>query len=193
LAPLDIPAEVGGKELKQLVTSAATWSSVGSAASVIGSVVEIGGGTAYNERVGRNVTLHDLRLTLTLLGGQSNLATDDGYNTFRVVVFQAETGFSTNFALATQFTPAILNGLIRVFFDKTYVLQPPGLDTVGYMPASKMLTAVIPLGIKHTYVSANSNGSAPYRIFLGMVSDSVAVSNPGIQSTSSIVTTYTDA
>jgi len=174
-----------------LTTSPATLASVGTA-SVVQSVVEIGGGTAYNERVGRYIELQDLRLTLTLLGGQSNLATDDVYNAVRIVVFRADTGFSSAFTLATVFSPQILNGLEKVYFDRTVVLQPPAADTTGYMVATKQLNLVIPLRELHSYISANANGSAPSRVFLGMVSDSVAVSNPGLAASSAIVTTYLD-
>jgi len=177
--------------VKLLSTSAATWSSV-STTSVIGSIVEIAAGTNYNERVGRWIDIHDLRLTLTLLGGQSNIVTDDVYNCVRVVVFKARSDFSAAFTLTTVFSPAMLAGIERVYFDRTVPLIPPGHDTTGYQTAVRQLNLVVPLRTRLSYQSANANSSDPSRIFLGLVSDSVAASNPGLAAGSGIVTTFVD-
>lgn len=169
----------------KLADMTTNFSSVGSANWTELELNTIATGTAISERVGNEVKLMGFALDGTIVGGQSNLASDDNRNTFRIVLalWDATNAvpLATNGAnLSSLITSRTVagKGLIRKFIDKTFNLPSPGRDSTGYMPSMKRIHIFKKLyRIIKYYGSATTNGNN--KLILSMISDSALVSHPG--------------
>ena len=108
-------------------------------------------GAGLSDRIGNKISITELSFSAVLVGGQSNLATDDNRNWFRLVM-----GIWKNSAsgAASSHTPLYSNSypahlpidkqtqptLLIKCYDKTIVLNSPGRDSTGYMPAQKSIS-----------------------------------------------------
>jgi len=126
-----------------------------------------------------------------LVGGQTNVVTDDSYNTFRIVVFSHTVGSTIAFTLTDLLDPRFNQGLRKVFYDKSFTLTSPGRDSTGYMPAVHKIEATIPLNFLQLYSGTGATAVSTEELAIGMVSDSVGVPNPGFES-GSIALFYAD-
>jgi hypothetical protein len=187
-----------GAEVHQLINPAAAWfNSVGTTPigyDVTGAVVL---GQDYINRIGRLISLQRLFISGQLVGGQSNSATDDNRNVFRILVAICDIGTTFTSAVFTvngTVDPRTMPGLRRVLYDRMFSLNSPGRDSAagGYMPATRMVRVALRVRDRVTYtigagVGLNSNEG----IYIWMVSDSAAVPHPGFESGSYGIT-FTD-
>lgn len=155
--------------------------SISTAISYLDVTALIGAGTDYFNRVGRQITLQSLTVSGTMVGGQSNLATDDPYNVVRISVVKGNVGMTFGVWGLTQVlsTDTVL-GLDKVYMDSFLTLQSPGQASTGYMPAVKRVEFSVDLRhvVTHftTAAAGSQNGETCYLV---MVSDSTVMPNPG--------------
>lgn len=157
------------------------FSSVSTSVSYIDLSALIGAGTDYYNRVGRQVTQQNLTLSGTLVGGQTNLATDDPYNVFRITVVKGNVGMTfPTWGLTQVLSADTILGLDRVLMDRFITLESPGRDSTGYVRAVKRVefNISLPSVVTHftTAAAGSQNGETCYLV---MVSDSSVVANPG--------------
>lgn len=176
-----VPYRIGAEQ--KFITNPlnVAFSSVSTAVSYIDLTALMGAGTDYFNRVGRQVTLRNLSVSGTLVGGQSNLATDDPYNVMRISVVKGNVGMSFGVWGLTQVLSAdTVIGLDRVLMDRFITLESPGRNSVGYMPAIKRVEFNVPLASTVTHFTTAAAGSQNGETcYLVMISDSTVVSNPG--------------
>jgi len=138
----------------------------------------------YSNRVGSLIELHSFGLRATLVGGQSNIVTDDAYNTVRLVV--AVTEPACTFATLTMNSilgPRDQSGVHQVLYDKVITLSSPGRDSVGYLPAVKTVSLNLPLrNLRVRFTGAGANTVSNETILIGVVSDSAAAPSPAFVS-----------
>lgn len=178
---LVVPSQPGFEQkfITNPMTSA--FSSVSTAVSYIDLTALMGAGTDYYNRVGRQITQKWLSVSGTLVGGQSNLATDDPYNVFRITVVKGNVGMTFGtWGLTQVLSPDTILGLDRVLLDRFITLESPGRDSTGYMRAVKRVefSVRLPDVVTHftTAAAGSQNGETCYLV---MISDSAVVSNPG--------------
>jgi len=148
-------------------------------------------GLGPNERIGDVVRVRQIRLSGFLVGGQTNVVTDDAYNSFRIVVFSHTVGSTITFSMTDLLDPRFNQGLRRVFYDQSFALPSPGRDSTGYMPAVRKIEIAIPLNFMQLYTGSGATAVAQEELAIGMVSDSVGVPNPGFES-GSLAVCYAD-
>ena len=171
-----------GSESKFITNPLTTaFGSVSTSVAYIDLAALMGAGTDYYNRVGRQVTQQNLSVSGTLVGGQSNLATDDPYNVFRITVVKGNVGMTFGTWGLTQVLSAdTILGLDRVLSDRFITLQSPGRDSTGYMRAVKRVefNVRLPDVVTHftTAAAGSQNGETCYLV---MISDSSVISNPG--------------
>lgn len=149
-------------------------------------------GTDLANRTGRSIRLVSVDWSGTLVGGQSNLSTDDKYNTVRIVVWYGVSGAGTpGFSVSGYLDPRYFNQVQRIIFDKKYTLKSFAPDSTGYMPAvlevreSLRLNDLIQFSGTGTGVES---GMVPY---ITIMSDSLAAPSPGFV-TGSLAVRFTD-
>jgi len=125
-----------------------------------------------------------MRLDLqgTIVGGQSNLVTDDAYNFVRFGVVICEPGTTISaFNLNSLADPRAHQGVIKWVHDETIPLCVRGLDSTGYVPNPVVLKKTFQINQDLTYYNATTGISGRTVLFY-MVSDSAAASHPGFTS-----------
>lgn len=187
-----------GTELKFWPQNASTsFGSVSTAGTFLDLAALIAEGSECNQRVGRSIRAEFIDLDVTIEGGQSNLATDDSHNTVRVAVVMGEpTAMSANLisfvGISTFLTTKSVQGLERIFYDKTFDLVTSGRDSTGYLPALHHLKVRVPVHRLLQYIGAAGNTISFRTIGVYMVSDSAVPSHPGL-TYGNIVLSYVDA
>jgi len=177
-----------GAELKVWSETLAThFSSVSSAQSTIDVLSGVAAGTGVNQRVGRSIFVHQVHLYGTLVQGCVNLATDDLYNTFRMVLLETAQGHTPTISVDALVGPRLQDYLLRVLHDQTIILTSPGPNSVGYIPQVVPVDVVIRVNQRFDFGSA---GTEP-QLSLVMVSDSAAAANPGFTA-GAVGVTFTD-
>jgi hypothetical protein len=136
-------------------------------------------GDDYNMREGREVKLRDLIFYGQLIGGQSNLGTDEQRNCFRISVVEAPTSWSSSSIDVSGPADCRLWGCQRILFDELFSLVSPGRDTVGYMPAGLYVDRQVRVRNHVNYAGSGAAADVGLTIFLVMVSDSAISPNPG--------------
>jgi hypothetical protein len=141
------------------------------------------GGGDTGQRIGRDIFITDILIEGTVMGGQSNLATDDKYNVVRLALLEGTpttlgTSIGSNFSNSYFMRPDGMVGLEKVLFDRTVELPSPGKDSTGYMPPIQRIKVRIPVNRALAYTS--TSGLSSFRTFyMAAVSDSSAAPNPG--------------
>jgi hypothetical protein len=143
-------------------------------------------GTDLVRRLGRKVRITGFGLQGLLVGGQSNLETDDAYNNVRLVIFIGTTSMASgdwsSLSISNHIVPG-QTGVTRVLFDRTYALKVHAPDSTGYVPACKAFNLHIPVTVNVLYnTDAQAYASGSLSLYFALVSDSSAVSNPGFTS-----------
>lgn len=149
-------------------------------------LTNIAQGTGIAQRIGHEIKLKGFNYRGTLVGGQSNLATDDNRNTVRIVLgiwdATSSTPLTSNGATIDSYIAkdtTVSKGLVKKLYDSVIELQTPGRDSTGYLPAMKQLRKFIKLN-KHFiryYGSGSTNDN--HKLILSMITDSAAPSHPG--------------
>jgi len=176
----------GSTELKFLpYVLNASFASVSSAGTTLDVGALIAQGTQSDQRVGRSVFVKDLVFDATLEGGQSNLATDDSHNTFRICVYAGGpaaliAALATVGSLSGWQGPENLSSCRRVLHDSVHELVSPGRDSTGYMPALKKFKCVVPVNRRLVYTGTAGSTVSFETIVLWMISDSAVPSHPGV-------------
>jgi hypothetical protein len=156
---------------------------------------QIAVGSDMGQRIARNILVKHFTMRGVLVGGQSNIITDDKYNTARIVVAEYNPQVAAPFGNLTLSNVIdsrdAFPGIGKVYFDQTYLLTSIGPDSVGYLPSTKKVSIDIPLNIQCEYNGAPGNTISRNNLVIGMVTDSVAAPSPGFESGFSLMT-YVD-
>lgn len=153
------------------------------------------GSDIVNQRVGRSIRVKRLCFRGQLLGGQTNSAADDPYNTVRLVVCRGTPGFSisaltVSAAIDSRVAPNA--GLLEVLYDKTVVLNVNAKDSTGYIAVAKEWEFVVRCNILIEYGATAAGVPLNNELVIFAASDSVAVVNPGFSSSSTVLVEYVD-
>lgn len=157
-------------------------------------------GATASQRVGNIVTIKGVGFFGTLVGGQSNLALDDNFNTVRIIVAECISAVTMSgsvllpgyFAISNFIEPRTIPGLTRVLYDHVLTLESPGRDSTGYMPAVRRLNWHCPMNLKMAFTGSGNNTDTSNSIVIFMVTDSVAAPSPGFEDGSEYIE-FTDA
>ncbi len=171
----------GAVELKrQTAALIDTWSSVGTTA-VYSTIGTLGQGLDLTQRIGRKVKFDTLEIEGDLQGGQSNLATDDAYNAFRIIVYKANVSWSAIPAMGVNdlVGPEDNAAVEDVLYDQRLLLVSPGRNSTGYLPVIKHVRISIPIRHIQTYSGTTGSTMSGSVINIAMCSDSSAVTHPG--------------
>lgn len=151
-------------------------------------LTNIGQGVTATTRVGQEIDLRGVRINGVMVGGQTNVALDDNRNIVRIVLALWDTKTATPCQTNGVTLSALLNnkvpsgtGLIKKYMDRIITLNSPGRDSTGYMPAQRYIKIYKRLARKIKY-STTAGTTAQTKLVLSMLSDSVAVPNPGFVS-----------
>jgi hypothetical protein len=154
----------------------------------------IAAGDGVNNRTGQAIRCLSLRVSATLVGGQSNVVTDDNRNTFRFLVLQGSAGTNpAGITVNSIIDPRFTTGVESVLFDKQWTLCSPGPDSTGYMPAAVGFRRNISLRgqvLKFSNVGAGTQKGE--NLWILCVSDSAAVTNPGFTADSTFALEFED-
>jgi hypothetical protein len=144
-------------------------------------------GTDYQNRLGRQVHWKHFHLSGQLVGGQSNLGTDENRNAVRLVVADIVAGSTPSITLSSILDPRTASqaGLIKVHFDRTFSLESPGRDSTGYMPSCREVVLNVPINRVQEFYGTGSGSGVGMNTVLFSVSDSAVVPNPGFVNGSS--------
>jgi len=140
-------------------------------------------GASINQRIGLAIEPRSLTIEGTLQGGQSNLATDDSVNTFRVLIVAGPPGvtpssINVSSIIDVRSTP----GVDVVLADRIVTLESPSRDGTGYMPAVKRFKLVITdlrKKIGPIYFTGGAGTVKNRELWICVVSDSAVAPSPG--------------
>ena len=146
-------------------------------------------GADLNHRVARKIAVTSFYLDGVLSGGQSNLATDDRFNTIRFIlglwrsrVPCATEGLNISSMINKSgfgFTGGV--SLIRKYRDFKVILSTPGADSTGYLPAVRKFKIYVKFRrpITISFPATTATTTQDKYLILSVISDSVAPPNPG--------------
>lgn len=156
-----------------------TFGSVGSTS--VSQFLAISQGIDANQRIGRHITVTGFEVVGNLIGGQSNLSTDDRYNQVRIAIVQTNAGQAPTMDLVSPLDPRFNSavGLRRVLFDQVYTLVSPGKDSTGYMPAARRIEIRGRCNIPIVFNGSGGSTACVNTVGIVMVSDSGLAPNPG--------------
>lgn len=180
----------------QYGTVTSTWNEAG--------LNTIAQGVAKEQRIGNKIRIKSLEIKGCISSGANELLTDDAYNVLRVILGLyrgssvtplATSGRGLNDPLRTDYLSA--NGLlIKKYMDKYITLPVTGTEQGagdGYTPSVKNFTYY--KRWKKGILIQWSNDTTNYpsaNLVLSMISDSIAVTNPGFVAGYAVMT-YEDA
>lgn len=189
-------------ELHRLTPVALT-SSMGSISSTWNEIDlcdDIAMGGDLGQRIGRKIAVNSFYLDGVLQGGQTNLATDDRFNTVRFVLglWRSRTPCTANSltmsSMINKSGYSVTGGasLIRKFRDFKVILSTPGADSTGYLPAVRKVRIYVKFRRPITILFPASAATTTQSMFLilSVISDSVAIPNPGFTSGSFTLSWY---
>jgi len=191
VAPLLDRPYKGGRELK--VHTLGLPASVITTAWNVDTFAGITQGLNWTDnRIGNRVHAFSLNLDAVVTGGQVNVITDDNRNTMRVVVSETVPGFTWGGGLTLNsiLDPRVFNGLFRVLRDETIIMESPGRDSVGYLPAMHHFKFRIPLNMDVNYTGTGANVDSSRTFTLSIVSDSAVAPSPGFVSGAAFVESF---
>jgi hypothetical protein len=149
-------------------------------------------GTDYNGRLGRQVKITKLQMKGIVVGGQSNLGTDDPRNVVRVVVALVDGSFTSSslsgISLGVPVTNQNVTGLLTLYRDLLINLNTFSRDTTGYVPAQKAVGFTVSPNATLLYNDSIGGFSPVPRIIICVLSDSSFAPSPGF--TSGFIQTY---
>ena len=147
-------------------------------------------GDTVSTRVGRRIRIKSISIRGILLGGVSDLSTDDVYNTVRIVIGLYQGTSNTPLAaggqgydnplIATSGTSAGQR-LIKKYYDKYHAIQTCGKGlSAGYAPVPREFEFYKRFFRPIVVTYGDSTEDYPSKaLIMSMQSDSMAASNPG--------------
>jgi len=175
-----VPFTRDREELKVFnIALTSIFNSVSSSNSIYNCSAAISQGTDFNVRIGRAIRIRAIRISGSLIGGQSNVALDEQRNSFRVVVGLVNVGATFTFSVTDMFDPRTRSGLKKIYYDKTMLMLSPGRDSVGYMPSGRQIELRIPVNHEQLYTGSSGSTQTDDSLIVSMVSDSSTTPNPG--------------
>jgi hypothetical protein len=177
---------VRGKEAKICSFDLHTqYSSQGTTAKLVSVSSQLAAGTSALTRIGGVVTVCAAGFTGTIVGGQSNLAIDEQYNTIRILFVRGNYALlnsnASNFTVSSIIGPSLVSGLRQVLYDKVFVNQSPGRDSTGYMPSVRTINWQTKLNLKLAFIGPAAATDYLESLVMIVVTDSVAVPHPGFE------------
>lgn len=168
------------------VSLPATFPAVSSSWSIYEPTNAIRQGTDHYSRLGRGVMIDRIHVKGVIVGGQSNLATDDQRNVVRLVVAITDGSFTSGslsgIGLTVPITNANVTGLLKKLTDVEIPLTSTARDSTGYMPAQRAISLMVNVGTAVEY-NDSIGGFSPFpRINIFVISDSLIPPNPGFVS-----------
>lgn len=146
----------------------------------------MGQGVTLNTRVGNTIRVKSVHIRGVLKQGSNGGVNDDSYNVTRICLTKIETADLTPFTTAAYTIDSMLladsgcTGLKKVLYDKYIPMEAcAGAPAVAMTPSVKSINIYkrFKNPIKVTF-SNNNAGSNNIRLFLSMISDSVAAPSP---------------
>lgn len=170
------------------------FSSIASGSWVIVDLLQIAAGTGEQERLRNAVTVGNIHINGTLVGGQANGVADDVYNTVRMVVVRAsESLVSADWSSVSLNDPTLRIAFpkVKTFLkDKRFVISTYGLNSTGYIARAKGVSITIPVNDTFYWENASATTHINESLFIAFRSDSGAVPNPGFVTPSKVWLTY---
>lgn len=145
-------------------------------------------GTDFYQRIGAKILLKSIEFKGVLVGGANESAFDDPYNVVRIVLsrwdgeavtpFSTLSGHSINNPINRTITG--IPGMKSKYYDKYIAMNVSSTEKGagdGYAPSARVISfkKTFKKGIPITYGTTSTSD----KFFLSMISDSIAVPNPG--------------
>jgi hypothetical protein len=180
-SPLVVVPKMVKYELKYYSDSLSTFGTVGTTDVTYKLFDKIGFGTGVNQRIGQIIQPKALTIMGTLVGGQSNLVSDDIADTYRLSVVVGSPGLApSGITVASVLDPRYTIGVDHVLYDKVDVIVATSRDTTGYMSAVKRININVDLSkIGPIVFAASLNSVKNQEVYVVMVTDSALAPNPG--------------
>jgi len=169
-----------------------TFSSIGTLGTNYSFLQLITRGTQFYQRIGASIHVKFIRLSYTIVGGQSNLSTDDEYNTVAIRMFLAPGTITLLVPPVCSMITATSTKSVHTYLSHEIKLQSFARNSTGYMPAVKHEEFTIPINRTFVWSQDEDDAYPMFRLVLQMISDSLVVSNPGV-TTGKLATFYTDS
>ncbi len=181
-----------GKEVKVSQFGLTTYFSAVSTTVVTRSLAAlIATGSDLGNRVGRSIQPIDFDLDGMLVGGQSNLSTDDKYNTVRILIWYGISGASSpGFSAGGYLDPRYFSAVDSIIFDRKYNLRSFAPDSTGYMPAQLHVHLRVPLRRRISFSDTSAGTESGLVPYISIVSDSSAPPSPGFVNGSAALRFY---
>jgi hypothetical protein len=181
-------------ERKYYQTTLGALSSVGTTVLSRSLASLVGAGAGSNQRIGQAISATAVDLIGTLVGGQSNLVSDDSYNTVRISLVEGFPGTSpSGWNVASILDPRYFVSMNKVWYDQKFSLKSPGRDSTGYMPAVREFKIRILLPrVPFLYTDVAGNTLKNSELYLCMVTDSSLAPNPGFHASDTVALEYLD-
>jgi len=167
------------------------FSSVSTSGHQIELLSEIVQGTNFYQRIGNKVHVSHIVLTYHMVGGQSNIGTDDAFNVVAVRLIETPGSTTPTIPPVCGVVTVQSTKSLRVLHTEEYRLLSRCPDDTGYMPATKYQHCVIPINSDYVWNQDEGDIYPMKRIYLQIVTDSAIASNPGI-SVGKVTTFFTD-
>jgi len=182
VSPLTVGSFIRGREIKVHFVNPPT--SITTAGWTVDLCNGIAQGTNWtDQRIGNRIHVVHFAIDAVLSGGQANVITDDNRNTIRMALVRASPGVSwSGFTLNSVLDPRLISGLAHVYFDRVFTIQSPGRDTVGYMPAVRIIREKIRVAFNTVFTGTGTATQSFQTLWLLFVSDSAAPPSPGFVS-----------
>jgi len=185
----------GHLENKVAIWDAATMgiTSIGSSCITgdLASVISVGADFTRN-RLGRRIRAREVLIDGQIYGAQANSVADDATNAVRVTVSVARAGFAPNWTCFSPIDVRIYTGLVRVIYDKVFIINVNAKDSTGYILKAKRILERIAFDQVLDYTGTAAAAPSDRSVFLTVVSDSSAVVNPGFAGASFVTLLYSD-
>jgi len=168
-------------ELKYLETDIASeFASVSTSGTQVELLNNITQGTNFYHRIGNKIFLKHIILSYHIVGGQSNLGTDDAYNVVAVRLLETPGATTPNIPPVCGVVTPQSTKALSVLYSDEYRLLSRCPDDTGYMPATRYQHCLIPINRVYTWNQDEGDAYPMKRIYLQIVTDSAIASNPGL-------------
>lgn len=164
-----------------------TYSLIGNAWIELDLLSMLAQSITLNTRIGNTIRIKSIQVRGVLKQGSNGGVNDDAYNVTRICLTKIETTDLTPFTTAAYTIDSMIladsgcTGLKKVLYDKYITMQTcAGAPGVAMTPTVKSINIYKRFKTPWKVTFSNNNqGTNNYRLFLSMISDSVAAPSPG--------------